>query len=105
MADWSEAVSGKPGPCHYGCGKLADLTEPGRPWKAHKVCADGDVGAAGSVPLGTWVENDAHAEGGTYGCGTSVDAVLRGRVCAGNGGQLTCQLCPQSPTYWRAASP
>lgn len=100
MADWTKAARGKPGACHYGCGKPAGLSEPGKPWKAHKVCAEGDVGAARSVPLGTWVENHDQPGESRHGCGVPGDPVLRGRVCGSVGGLLTCQLCPRSPSYW-----
>ena len=42
----------------------------------------------------------------TVGCGVAVrpegfGEVATGRVCAGTGAALSCQLCPHSPTYWR----
>lgn len=41
----------------------------------------------------------------TEGCGEPPPGVISGRVCAGVGDRLSCQLCPQSPTYWnRGAS-
>lgn len=80
------------------------MTEPGKPWKAHKVCAEGDVGGAGSKPLGTFVEDHEHAEDGPYGCGTSADPVVMGRVCGAAGEVLACQLCPRSPSYWRSSA-
>lgn len=35
------------------------------------------------------------------GCGQPPEGVVNGRVCAGVGTELSCQLCPHSPTYWR----
>lgn len=37
----------------------------------------------------------------TLGCGQPPPGVTSGRVCAGTGKQPSCQLCPESPTYWR----
>ncbi len=37
----------------------------------------------------------------TLGCGQPPKGVTSGRVCARRGTQLSCQLCPDSPTYWR----
>lgn len=36
----------------------------------------------------------------TLGCGQPPEGVTSGRVCARTGGQLSCQLCPDAPTYW-----
>ena len=36
----------------------------------------------------------------TDGCGVAA-GVDSGRVCAGTGAAPSCQLCPESPTYWR----
>ncbi|RZU48864.1 hypothetical protein EV385_0593 [Krasilnikovia cinnamomea] len=41
------------------------------------------------------------AEDFTLGCGQPPAGVTNGRVCAGTGAELICQLCPSSPTYWR----
>lgn len=34
------------------------------------------------------------------GCGQPVDGQISGKSCAGAGTDLSCQLCPASPTYW-----
>lgn len=99
VSPWERAKTGKPERCHYGCGKLATLTEPGKPWKAHKVCAEGDaVGEA----IGSWdgIEHKV-IEDGPLGCGDAGAPIVRGRRCGGAGDVLTCQLCPESPSYWR----
>lgn len=36
----------------------------------------------------------------TVGCGQPPDGVVSGRVCAGTGAELSCQLCPESPNYF-----
>jgi hypothetical protein len=41
------------------------------------------------------------ADDHTLGCGQPPHGVTSGRVCAQLGTQLSCQLCPSSPTYWR----
>ena len=41
----------------------------------------------------------------TLGCGQPPAGVINGRVCAGTGAQLSCQLCPSSPSYWRHPEP
>lgn len=94
---WGEAKERSQRPCHY-CGKPAAMTEPGKPWKAHKVCAEDDD----SEPLGAWDETEAsHAEPRAIGCGVSADGQVSGRACGGKGTELSCGLCPKSPTYWR----
>lgn len=35
------------------------------------------------------------------GCGQPPEGVTSGRVCAGVSTEPACQLCPNSPTYWR----
>lgn len=97
---WVKARAGKPEKCHYGCGKFATLTEPGTPWKAHKVCAEG---GGGGVPLGSWdgVEHKV-TEDAPYGCGDVSSPTVQGRQCASAGTALTCQLCRNSPAYWAA---
>lgn len=35
------------------------------------------------------------------GCGQPAEGQKTGRSCAGVGTEPSCQLCPQSPTYWR----
>jgi hypothetical protein len=92
---------GKPERCHYGCGMFATMTEPGKPWKAHKVCAEGD---AGGEPLGAW-DGEEHkvVSDGPIGCGGDDSPQVRGMQCAGAGSVLACVLCPQSPNYWRRA--
>lgn len=39
----------------------------------------------------------------TTGCGRPPEGVTSGRVCAGTGKSLSCQLCPHSPTFWDQA--
>lgn len=98
---WTKAKEGKPEACHYRCGQPATLTEPGRPWKAHKVCAEGQ---AGGRPLGSWDETEVgpgKLEPRALGCGASSPGQTSGRACGGKGTELACQLCPDSPTYWR----
>lgn len=58
------------------------MTQPAPPFAAPRVepRADGDF---------------------TLGCGQPKAGVVNGRVCAGTGTQLSCKLCPSSPTYWR----
>lgn len=93
---WTQRTERAQGPCHY-CGQPAAMTEPGRSWKAHKVCAQ-DNRSAG--PLGDW-DGEEHkpATGGSFGCGdpSATDAIS----CGGLGTKLSCRLCPSSPTYWR----
>jgi hypothetical protein len=97
---WVKARTGKPELCVYGCGKYATLAEPGTGRKAHKVCAEGDVGARASNSLGAWDGEDHKlAADVPLGCGSEGDEMIRGRVCGRNGGQLSCKLCPHSPTY------
>jgi hypothetical protein len=43
------------------------------------------------------------ADDHTLGCGQPPPAVTTGRICARLGAQLSCQLRPDSPTYWRKA--
>lgn len=35
------------------------------------------------------------------GCGQPAAGQHSGRACAGTGAQLSCQLCPPSPSYFR----
>lgn len=103
MSDWSKAVSEKPAACHYRCGMLALLTEPGKPWKAHKVCADKhQTGIDQTSTVTPWDGNDSHPkiDDVALGCG-DVTIKPSGRVCAGTGTQLSCRLCPDSPNYWK----
>jgi hypothetical protein len=97
---WVKAKTGKPERCHYGCGKFATLTEPGKPWKAHKVCAEGTPSQG---PLGSWDGEDRKVvdDPGPIGCGPKDGPRFRGRACAGLGTLSMCMLCPRSPTYWR----
>ena len=39
------------------------------------------------------------------GCGQPAAGQTSGRSCAGVGSERSCQLCPQSPTYWRKDIP
>jgi hypothetical protein len=94
---WSDRIERQQGPCRY-CGKPAAMNEPGKPWKAHKVCA---LGQEPGEPLGRWVEQTGKAEARAIGCGTPAPGQISGRACAGEGTELSCQLCPDSPTYWR----
>lgn len=96
---WTKATAGKPGPCHYGCGWPASMTEPGTAWKAHKACAMG--WRDDPVPTITWDGEDHKiTPDGPLGCGGDQDPIVSSRRCGSNGGALTCQLCPNSPTYW-----
>lgn len=102
MKDWAKAVIGKPAACHYRCGMLATMTEPGTPWKAHKVCAERqETGVDQTSEVTPWDGDEAgsKAEPRALGCG-DVTSKKSGRVCAGTGTQLSCRLCPHSPTYW-----
>jgi hypothetical protein len=94
---WQEGMERGQQLCHYGCGRPAVMTEPGRPWKAHKVCAQGNPSTG---PLDEW-DGEEHklATGGSFGCGdpSPTDAISCGRL----GTKLSCQLCPNSPTYWK----
>jgi len=38
------------------------------------------------------------------GCGVPAPGQTNGRSCAGAGSELSCQLCPKSPNYWRNPS-
>jgi hypothetical protein len=102
MSDWSKAKTGKAEACHYRCGFPAPLTEPGRPWKAHKVCADKhETGEDQTSRVVPWDGNDDRkpVEDRALGCGVpTADPSVK--VCAGTGTQLSCQLCPASPNYW-----
>lgn len=100
VSPWVKAVSGKPGPCHYGCGQPAAMTEPGKPWKAHKVCAEGNPSTG---PLGNYDGGDRESklEAKPLGCGEPAKGQTSGRVCAGLGTTPSCQLCPSAPNYWR----
>lgn len=99
---WTRAMERSQEPCHYGCGKPAAMREPGRPWKAHKVCAE-DTQSTG--PLGSWNgEEHKVAADGPIGCGTA-PAGATGRWCAGHGDRPSCVLCPRSPSYWNPGSP
>lgn len=93
---WTTAKESAQRPCHY-CGTPAPMTEPGRRWKAHKTCAQGNPSTG---PLGNW-DGEEHkpATTGSFGCGdpSAIDAIS----CAGQGTKVSCQLCPNSPTYWR----
>lgn len=93
---WNAAKQNSQGPCRY-CGRPAAMTEPGTAWKAHKACAQRSPSAG---PLGDW-DGEEHklATGGSFGCGQAspVDAIS----CAGTGDKPSCQLCPESPTYWK----
>lgn len=103
MKDWTKAKSGAPSACHYRCGALAPLTEPGTPWKAHKVCADKrETGEDQTSRVVPWDGDDSHpkVDDVALGCG-DVSTKASGRVCAGTGTQLSCRLCPRSPNYWR----
>lgn len=96
---WVRAKSGAPGPCHYGCGMQATLTEPGKPWKAHKVCAQREE--MGTYAGYSWDgEDHKPTPDRPYGCGGDSAPIVSGRRCAGAGTILACQLCPHSPTYW-----
>lgn len=102
MKDWTKAVSGTPAACHYRCGMLAPMTEPGKPWKAHKVCAEQhETGIDQTSTVTPWNGDDSHpkVDDVALGCG-DVTTKTSGRVCTGAGTQLSCQLCPHSPTYW-----
>lgn len=93
---WTERMERSQGPCHY-CSRPVAMKEPGKPWKAHKTCATGSIS---SGPLGDW-DGEEHkpATGGSFGCGEpSATGALS---CGGTGTKPSCQLCPQSPTYWR----
>jgi hypothetical protein len=35
------------------------------------------------------------------GCGIPAEGQTSGRSCASAGTELSCQLCPDSPNYWR----
>lgn len=35
------------------------------------------------------------------GCGMPAEGQTTGKSCAGTGTEPSCQLCPQSPNYWR----
>lgn len=99
---WTKTQQVKAQPCHYRCGKMATLREPGQPWVAHKVCAEeGPAVAAAGKPLGNW-DGEEHklAEDRPLGCGPYLKGAISGRFCAELGTQLSCQLCPASPTYW-----
>jgi hypothetical protein len=39
------------------------------------------------------------------GCGVPAPEQTSGKACAGAGSELSCQLCPESPTYWRREQP
>jgi len=96
---WREAFELAAEPCNYGCGKLATMPEPGKPGKAHKVCAEGTAGDL--TPVTGWDEDrESKAVPRAVGCGTSTEQTS-GRVCAGTGASPSCKLCPNSPTYWR----
>lgn len=99
---WTKAQQIKAQPCHYGCGKAATLREPGRPWAAHKVCAEeGLEAAAAGKPLGNW-DGEEHklTEDRPLGCGPYPAGAISGRFCAMLGTQPACQLCPASPSYF-----
>jgi hypothetical protein len=102
---WRESMLKAARPCHYGCGHLAPMTEPGRTWKAHKVCAQIAAGIeqAVIVPLSEDPEGDRKPlpADGVMGCGTPAPGQTDGMACGGIGGKPSCQLCPSSPTFWR----
>lgn len=87
--------------CHYGCGFPATMSEPGKPWKAHKVCADRAAGVPEPqvTPIDVDESSGARSEPRPIGCAQRPDP--GGSWCAGTGSRLSCQICPRSPTYWR----
>jgi hypothetical protein len=96
---WTSKTERGQEPCHY-CRRPAAMREPGRPWKAHKVCA---MNTPSAGPLGEW-DGEEHkpATGGSFGCGTP--SASNAISCGQTGAKASCQLCPRSPTYWRKAS-
>lgn len=95
---WTARMEKSQRPCHY-CGRPAAMTEPDKPWKAHKACA---LDAPSTGPLGNWDGDDHRAVAdGSPGCGEPLAS--HARSCAGTGAKLSCQLCPSSPTYWGGA--
>lgn len=99
---WKPAYDTQAGPCHY-CRKPAAMNEPGKPWKAHKVCA---LGNPSTGALNEWDGQENHSAGpGKLGCGTPVAGQEAHRWCAGTGTALSCVLCPRSPTYWNPENP
>lgn len=101
VKDWTKAKSGIPSACHYRCGLMATMTEPGTLRKAHKVCADRHAtGVDQTSTVVPWAGSDdrkAVPDDRALGCG-DIFSKTSGRVCAGLGTQLSCQLCPESPT-------
>lgn len=102
LVEWTKARrSSRPGPCLYRCGKTAWLIPPGGNQVAHKVCADAAAGIESrEVAPGGGEYEASKAEPRALGCGTPAPGQTSGRVCAGTGAELSCQLCPSSPTYW-----
>jgi len=101
---WTEAKERSQQPCRY-CSRPASMTEPGRPWKAHKACAERQMGGQ---PLGSWDETEVgpgKLEPRALGCGTPEPGRRSGRVCAGKGTEPSCRLCPLSPDYWNPEGP
>lgn len=98
---WAGVPVGAPGPCHYGCGKQATMSEPGKPWKAHKVCSGALTNTDAPVIGWDGEDRESKAEPKPLGCGTPTEGQTSGRVCAGTGATPSCRLCPRSPNYWR----
>lgn len=112
---WRDSLLREAAPCHYGCGKPAVMTEPGARHKAHKACAlRAQAIAEGRGPAPDvrpediigWdgEDRDSKVTPRPLGCGVPEPGQTSGRACAGTGTELSCQLCPRSPTYWDAES-